>query len=271
MESEPKKSWREINIDSEFIGEKITKSSGYYEKEYRYIKIPTGYGYDGYVFLLAESIVGHLSELNLWWFSICDDMKIELFYDPELREPGKRYKRYKITGHELVETVFEAYERNFENECEEQLKAERIAKEKRDKANVGTVICGRYTGNIYGNEYNNYNYQKYLSAFFQSKSGTYSNHTYQKVQNVKRDFTIMEMTKYHFLRFEDIINAYISEYEMYKNMYDALTKHLELPKKIATDTDSIAEEQLFHCHASMDEIKKKLQERLEKLLSSVGQ
>lgn len=268
MESEPNKYWKEISVDSELIGEKITKGSGYYEKEYRYIKIPTGYGYDGYVFLLAESIVGHIAELNSWWFSVCDDMKIELFYDPELREAGKRYKRYKITGYELVENIFKEYERDIEKECEERIKAERAAKEKRDRANIGTVICGRYTGNIYGNEYNNYNYQKHLCAFFRSEAGTYSNHKYSKVHNVDREFVIMEMNKHHFLQLEDIINAYIGEYEMYKNMYETLTKHLERPKKIVTHTDDIAKEQLSLCQAAKDQVKIKLQERLEELLSS---
>ena len=268
MDTERNKYWKDIAVSGDLIGDVITKGSGMWEKEYRYIKVPERYGYDNYVFLLSEKLVEPSSDKKTWYFTICDDMKIELFYNPELLEEGKRYPRYKMTGLELIEKIFEQYEIDFDKECEERLYLERTIKEKRDRANIGKVICGNYTGNIYGNTYNNYNYQPYLTSFFKGKAGTYSNHQFSKVQNVHREFTIREMSKYHFLRFEEIINAYIREYEMYKHMEEMLTSCLARKKNIVTYTESIAEEQLSHCRSAIEEVKKKLQERLDELLST---
>lgn len=268
MDTEQNKYWKDIVINNELIGEKITKGSGYFEKEYRYIKVPTGYGYDGYVFLLSEKLVNQSSDNNSWWFSICNDMKIELFYDPELREEGKRYNRHKMTGYDIVEKIFKQYEVDFKKECEERLLSKRIAKEKRDKSNIGTVVCGNYTGNFYGNSYNNYNYQNSLSAFFLSSSGTYSNHMFLKVQNVKHEFVILKMSKYHFVLYEEIINAYLNEYDMYKNMAVTITKRLAVQRKTVIHTEFIAKEQLDNCLAAMKKVRQLLQERLENLLNS---
>lgn len=268
MDTEPNKYWKDICVSEDLIGDTITKGSGMWEKEYRYIKVPDGYGYDNYVFLLSEKLVEPSSDNKTWYFTVCDDMKIELFYSPNAREEGKRYSRYKMTGQELIERIFEEYEVNLYKECEERLKAERAAKEKRDRANIGNVVCGRYYGNIYGNFTNNYTAEDYLACFFRSKAGTYSNHKFQKVHNVKCEFTIRKMSKYHFLRFEEIINEYICDYEMYKRMEATLTGRLVRSKKIVTHTESIAEEHLSRCRAAIEEVKKKLQERLDELLGS---
>ena len=263
---ETEKYWKDIVVSADLIGEKITKGSGYFEKEYRYIKVPANYGYDNYVFFLSEKLVNQSSDNNSWWFSICNDMKIELFYDPLLRKDGKRYVRHKMTGHDLVENIFKHYEVDFKKECEDRFQTERAKKEKNDKANIGTVICGRYTGNIYGDVDNRYNSQSYLSAFFQSTSGTYSNHNFSKVQNVDQEFIVMKMSKYHFLQYEEIINAYVKEYDMYKDMADTLDKHIKKSKKIVTRTENIATEQLSHCNFAIEKVKKALFERLNELL-----
>lgn len=93
--------WKDIELDSNLIGDTINKGSGIFEKEYTYIKIPAGYGYDGYCFLLSSRCVHNT------YFSICHDMKIELIFDPELRENGKKYKRYSLVGRELNNRIQE--------------------------------------------------------------------------------------------------------------------------------------------------------------------
>lgn len=78
--------WRNIEISNELIGDTVEKGSGYWKKEYTYINIPTGYGYDGYIFLLSNNCVhDNFGNEHLWfsYFSICHDMKIELIYNPE--------------------------------------------------------------------------------------------------------------------------------------------------------------------------------------------
>lgn len=260
--------WKDITVPRKLIGETFTRGSGTWQKEYTYIFIPKGYGYDNYCFLLADSLV-HLYSGNSdeYWFSICHDMKIELFYSPEHREEGKKYKRYKLTGYQLFEEIFDEYETNFAWESAERLRKEQEKKDKRDKKNMGTVICGQYTGNVYGSIYNEYQYQDYLTSFFKSEGGAYSNKKFNKVQNVKREFKIMEMSKYHFLEYEDIINAYLNEYEMYKKMYDQLNTYLDRPKKIVTKTEDIAKEQAAYCKKAMEEVKQRLQKRITVLLN----
>lgn len=252
--------WKDVDISKDLIGATITKGSGYYAKEYFHIKIPSGYGYDGYVFLLSKKIVGYSSDDDEGWFSICDDMNIELFYDPDLRETGKRYPRYKMTGYDLYENIFKKYEDFLYEERQTQRLAETAAKEKRERANIGTVVCGRYLGNIYGylRSGNNYQSQDYLCSFFKSNAGVYSNHEFQKVQNVKVEFPVMKISKYHFLRYEAQINDFIREYELYKNMMEKLTGLLATRNKNPIGTEDITNKHLLLCESSVKEIKERL-------------
>jgi len=149
------------------------------------------------------------------------------------------------------------------------LKEDQVKKEKRDRTKIGTVICGRYTGNIYSINNVKYRTQNYLTSFFMSDTYTYSNHMFDKVKNIQREFVIMKMSKYQFLRFEDIINAYIADYEMYKNMYEGLDERIsQAHTDVITKTEDIAEEHAVRCKEAMGEIKNRLNTRLKELLNT---
>ena len=259
--------WKEIRVLGDLIGETITKGTGIYEKEYRYICAPPGSTYEGYVFFLAESLVNLRGERgNLRWsFTICHDMKIELFYSPELREEGKRYKRYKMSGHELYETVFREHEEWLLKEEEIKLHEEKDKQEKKHKSKIGKIICGRYMGNMYAYRDCKYTQQAYLSVFFTTNNSTYSNGRFEKVQNVKYEFVIAEnVSKHYFLQNEANIKAYISDYEMYKSMYVTLEKRLLQNEHalVTTKNEDIAQAHMNYCKAAMEEIKRRLCESL---------
>lgn len=136
MENQEKKwyGWKDIEIDKELIGDTIEKGSGVWVKEYCYINIPDGHGYDNYSFLLSANCVHYaIKKESHSYFSIADDMNIELVYNPEKRETEKRYKRYKMTGYELFENIFKEYEINFKEASRIRLEKERLEKEKREK------------------------------------------------------------------------------------------------------------------------------------------
>ena len=107
--------WKDISLDDDLIGETITKGSGMWQKDYVYIKIPKGYGYDNYCFLLSAKCVHISNDKKAYgsYFSIAHNMDIELIYDPDMREAGKKYKRYKLKGYELFDSIFDGYELNF--------------------------------------------------------------------------------------------------------------------------------------------------------------
>lgn len=261
--------WKEISIPSELVGDSITKGDGYYKKEYRYIKMPLGYGYDGYVFLISEKLLVQFDYLDQmhYYVKICDDMTFELFYDPKLREDKKRYKRWKLTVHELFDRIIEQYKDGiFQKEYAMQ-QEKKAQKEKRDKSIIGTIVCGRYTGNLYGNIYEEYRYQDYLTSFFKCDAGTYSNQKFSKVQNVNLEFVIIKnISKYHFLLHEELINAFINEYETYANIKDILEHQLMHSKNHNTGTEDILEKQLENCIQAMEEVKKRLISRITELV-----
>lgn len=275
--------WKDIRVSGSMIGDTIKKGSGIWEKEYTYIEIPQGYGYDNYCFLLSEKLVHISIEGREWWFSICHDMKIELFYLPEKREDGRKYKRFKMTGYELFENIFKDYEVNFKKEYEKQLKEEREARIKRDKSKIGTIICGIYMGNNYDNGNLKYSKDETLRAFFDSGKA-YSNGKFSKVQNVRKEFVIMEnVSKHDFVEMETIINGYLEEYMLYKNTRIRVCRFAERKEQVKesrtlmklypealvkTDLSDIRDRQITFCDMAMDDIKKRLNERILKLLDS---
>lgn len=279
--------WKDIELSGELVGETIKKGSGMWEKEYTYIKIPNGYGYDNYCFLLSDKCV-HINSDNTWYFSICHDMKLELVYDTELREEGKRYKRYQMTGYDLFETIFKDYELKFIEEMEKRFREAVARKEKLNKANQGKVICGIYTGNVYAHIDPKYQSNLSLRAYFiGDNNSTYCNHKYDKIRNVNRVCVIYEgISKHQFLQWEDIINAYLQDYEvLYKVRLD-IERHLVLKKEknisklllkytpellVVTDTEEILQKQIEICKESMEAIKLKLTERITQLIKASGE
>lgn len=226
--------WKDIMVSGSLIGDTVKKGKDIWEKEYRFIKIPSGYGYDGYCFVLSEKLVhSPVLKKDNWWFSICHDMNIELIYLPELREDGKRYKRFKLSGRELVNEIFGEYEVDFHKQSEERLRKERERKEKRDKKNDGKIVCGIYTGNNFGRLRGDTRYigSSDAKAFFSSYGGAdfrYSNSVYEKVENVSVLFEIRaNVSKYDFLQVEEIINMYLEHIGYFTEMKSETEKHLK--------------------------------------------
>lgn len=264
--------WKDIRVSAEWIGDEVDKSTSYLSKVFTYIKIPDGYGYDNYCFLLSSRCVHSNLKLksDSLYISICFNMKIELFYDPEKRAGKKKYKRYKLSGEELYEQVFKDYEVDFIKESEERLKREREEKEKRDRKNIGKVICGLYQGNYYPD--NDLKYMQDLvpkAYFIGDKNSTYCNHKFDKVQNVKKLFVIFEgISKYHFGEYEAIINEYLNDYYMWQNMYERLCQRESEKKTIVVNTEHLIHEPKELCERAMNEVLEMLQERIEKLLEN---
>jgi len=105
--------WETVILEPALKGEMFTSGSGYYEKEYVYIKIPVSEKYDNYCFAISAKLVDDVSQPELLYINLCMEAEYVLQKAPEHREDGKRYKRYKMTGKELYETVLEAYEDDF--------------------------------------------------------------------------------------------------------------------------------------------------------------
>lgn len=274
--------WKDVRIPSSLVGDCVTKGTGRWEKDYTYIKIPQGFGYDGYCFLLSSACV-HLGS-DYWWFSICHDMRIELIYDVELREDGKRYKRYKLSGRELYDTVFKEYEVNFKKESDEREAKKQAAKEKHDKSTMGKIVCAMYEGNFYPDD--NLKYLRdfsYKAYFIGYNASTYCNHKFDKVRNVKVNFVVFEnISKYHFLQYETIINAYLSDFSMYMDMIHSLEKRLNRLQSfrhsskavirsypevfVSTGLEDIVNNHISLCKQSIEDIKIRLHDRIEDLL-----
>ena len=269
--------WKDIELDSNLIGDTINKGSGIFEKEYTYIKIPAGYGYDGYCFLLSSRCVHNT------YFSICHDMKIELIFDTELREKGKKYKRYSLDGRELFNNIFESYEANFIEEYIERAKKQQEEKEKSDKKKIGRCVCGLYRGNnsLFDSD-NRYMPEDSYKAFFQLKDGSrFANKKFQKIENVKVIFEICaSISKYEFDRCEDIINAYLKDFQEYYDTIKKLEKKLEVKRYsrysksemkynpsvlVKTNLDDITEQIIAANKKAMNTVQERLQERLSEL------
>lgn len=273
-------SWKDISISEELIGETIEKGKDMWKKEYTYIMLPKGYGYDGYCFLLSDNCV------HDGYISINSDMKIELFYAPDKREEDKKYKRYKLTGKELFDKVFKDYEVNYERKYAERVKKEALAKEKRDKSIIGTIYCGVYQGNAYNDMDFKYTKDMTMKAYFSANgSSTYMNSKFQKVQNMKIKFVIKkEVSRYNFWRCEEIINAYLYEIETFetslnilKSIYkrktdwkerEKLGKILRTQYQIRTNTEDIIKEEMESLERHIEELKKRMLSRLNELLTN---
>ena len=130
-------SWDDYRLGKEYIGETIDQGFGYSQN---FITLPENHVYDsGYGFFISSKLA---SEEEI---SLPDDYKVELIMNPELREEGKRYKRYKISGLELKEQVLEPY---MDVLLEKQIKAQK-EKDRRNKKVMGNIVYGYYKGSIY--------------------------------------------------------------------------------------------------------------------------
>lgn len=182
--------WHDFEIDKELIGE-VKGSGSMYES--RFITLPENEVYEsGYGFFMGVKLVSSWNGT----ISIPDGYKMELQMSPELREPGKRYKRYKLTGQEIKETVFFPYQKK-QAELEKKKAQER---DRRNRKVMGRIVYGYYRGNTYLGR------PDYAPDYFFFNGSRYYNRTHEKVQNVKEEFTVMKgVSKYFFdIKIEEI-------------------------------------------------------------------
>lgn len=192
--------WQDILIGSDLIGESIDRGTGYYKKSYTYIFVP-GENYKGYCFLLSSNCVYE----NL--ISIKDNMNIELFMHPDNKADNKKYKRYRMTGAELIENILGPYEDNLYVERAKRQREEAEKQKSLDKKKKGNIVYGHYYGSIYDQTDN------FRDFFFHSSSGTFFNKYHEKARNVKISFVVMEdVSKYFFKQVKDILDKRLKDY-----------------------------------------------------------
>lgn len=219
--------WCKILIEGSLIGDEFTTGSGYYERTYCYISIPEGYGYDGYCFKLSVNCIDYNPQTSLYKMSIRHDMRIELMYNPELREPGKRYPRYKMFGEELVAKIFDKYENDLLVFLSEEEKRKKEKQIQLDKECFGRIVCGLYKGNFYDDD-PKYDPDMVYHAYFTSTKGVYRNSVYEKVRNVKVEFEICENVSRHFFyQQEEQLNRFLATKTMYEDIRAQLDARLQ--------------------------------------------
>lgn len=214
--------WRDVYVAREMIGGTVEKGGEWQEEMFRYIRVPYGYNYDDYVFLVSEKYV-RVDIDRKWYFCIRSYETIELFYDPQKCKPGKKYKRYKMTGYELYERLFENYEGIYLDECEEMRKL-LTSPEDSKRTDLGVAVCGVFCGNICENDDDEELHFPKFSAFFRSNAGTFSNSEHRGTRKVNCVFEIMEMSKQEFIELENVMNDYIADFGLLINM-ELLLEH----------------------------------------------
>lgn len=187
--------WDTFRLKKDLVGEKI--DNGMYAS--RFITLPANDTYEsGYGFLISDKLVD--IEDGVYVIALPDDYNVQLQMSPTEREPGKRYKRYKLTGTEIKDAVFFPYAavRAAEEEAERRKKEEEQTK--RDKKIIGKIVYGRYLGNSYGDD------GDFYCDFFFYNGKRYYNHRHDKVQNVRALYTVMDgVSKYFFDTANDLI------------------------------------------------------------------
>lgn len=188
--------WENVILDPVLLGETFTSGSGYYEKEYTYIRIPVSEKYEHYCFALSSKLVDVESDPEQLYITLCMAAEYILQKDPEYRETGKRYKRYKLTGQELYESVLEVCEDDFLRKTWQNRESKEKERAKREKRIKGYIVYGHYKGNTYGDKGD-------LAAnyFFENKqTGTYFNQYHERVSNVQVQYRINKKISKHFFR-----------------------------------------------------------------------
>ena len=241
--------WIKAEIDKSLLIAEVTRGKGIFEKSYFVVKVPDGYGYDGYCFQHSKSLVERGEHCYITFHR---EMKMELFLSEEKREEGKRYKRFKMDGQMLFDSVFSQYECAF--------KAERISREEQhQKKTIGSVVCGRYSGNNFDPRNTRYHEQDDLKVWFKSESGRFSNSEFKKVQNVKVEFEIKDnVSKFEFFKNEKKINVYLHDYQWFCDELKRIENTAFQTCEATKIFPAIADVYLTRCR----EVKAKLQECL---------
>lgn len=203
--------WNDIQLDKKLFGDPVENNWGY---SYTFITLPDNDTYDeGYGFSISSKLVGTST------FSLPNDYKIELQKAPALRQPRKRYKRYKMTGLELKETVLKNYIVDLRAEAAERLEKEKADRDRRNKKIIGRIVYGRYVGNHYGQSM-----ELYSDYFFDHK-GSFSNSRHDKVRNVRVELVIIDnVSKYCYQKSIDMISAKLKDWHRLNNAIEELQK-----------------------------------------------
>lgn len=126
--------WRSFNVPDSLIGEKHASESTYVTTYQTEVLLPKDSPYEGYCFLHPSKLI---SEKAGGFTSITFNPDFTFTLIKKDREPGKRYKRYKLTANEIVQVYEEEFKRG------EQLRAKveekQRKKEEKRRARLGSV------------------------------------------------------------------------------------------------------------------------------------
>lgn len=169
--------WDYFEIGKDLVGEPVKSGEGFYAHERQFITLPANEAYvAGYGFYISSRLAGDD------YIRLPDDYNVVLQMSPGAREPGKRYKRYKLTGREIKDSVFLPYRLK----RDEEEMAKEIARNKRNEKVMGKIVYGQYEGNQYGD------YGDLFKAYFFCNGKRYYNYMHEKVANVRVDFVVIE-------------------------------------------------------------------------------
>lgn len=235
--------WNDIRLDKKLIGKPVENDWGY---SYTFITLPKNNTYDDdYGFFISSKLVYSTV------FSLPNDYKIELQKNPDLRVSGRRYKRYKLSGLELKNTVFKNYIVDLDAEAAERLENESADRDRRNKKIIGRIVYGRYLGNSYGRD------MEWFSDYFFDHNGSFSNERYEKVRNVKVEVVIVDnVSKYCY---EKTYNSIVSQLTDFHIIRTVLAEFVKL-----NQSDSFMQPIITQLNERKDEILDNLKKEILK-------
>lgn len=194
--------WKNIRIEDNLIGKPIENDFGMAR---HFITLPKNALYEnGYGFFISDRLVTEDGIL------ISDDFNVELQMNPSLREGNKRYKRFKLLGEELIESVLFPHMVEMEARMEAEQARKEAERNKRNKRVLGRIVYGRYLGNTYGEDADNY------YDFYFARNGIYYNgrDKHEKVENVKAKFVVTDnASKYDYEQNVEFFRDRIKDWE----------------------------------------------------------
>lgn len=218
--------WQLVSLNPALKGETFTSGSGYYEKEYIYINIPTSDKYDHYCFAISTKLVDAESSPDFLYINLCLDAEYTLQKALEYRGEGKRYKRYKMCGKELYEAILEECEDDYFKQWQQDTQRKEQNRIKRENKVMGHIVYGHYKGNTYGQ------WADISETFFfeNTETKTYFNKHHDKVSNVVVKYRIEKpVSKAYFREIEPNIFEKLNKWkwlkrtlEMQENLLSAL-------------------------------------------------
>ena len=240
--------WHNIKFNKKLIGDPVANDFG---RAYCFVSLPKNNSFpEGYGFLISDTLITEEGIL------LSDDYNVELKMNPTLREGNKRYKRFKLDGKELMETILFPYI----TELEAELKAEEERKEaernKRNQKTLGRVVYGKYLGNRYGEEADT------SYDFYFVRNGVYYNGQgkHEKVENVKVDFVVANnASKFDYEQNVGVLRECMKDYNRFERAVSELTAVKEPPECLSS----------IICQ--LDSCKRSIIEKLQSMFTSCEQ